>query len=478
MPRHPLILLLATLLVLPSCSLISVNARQSRAVNVSRQSNDALTGTGNVAMSTLRATTIAALHRPIYAAKLGLILIWERPTELIRSNLPPGVVFGAAIPEVPGTPAFEARLDAEGFLRPAPGKLDLLIDGKRFFPEFERLVRTASTSVDVQVYIFDNDDIGVRYADLLKARSFEVPVRVLFDDIGTTMGAAVSPATPAPPGFAPPEDMLAYLPGHSKIRVRRILNPWLVSDHTKLIVIDHRTALLGGMNIGREYFSEWHDLMVRVEGPVVVRLQREFERNWRKAGPWGGFSDLDPRVRVKIPEGPGIPIRVLKTDPAMLRHDILRATRMAIRAARSRVWIETPYFASDEIAREAEAAARRGVDVRVVIPSRGDSNIMDLSNLATARSLIESGAKVFRYPGMTHAKVTLCDGWATLGSANLDILSLRINRELNIAFSDPTVIRQLESEFFAPDFQKSRTLTLKETDIALGPIAESIADQL
>jgi cardiolipin synthase len=151
---------------------------------------------------------------------------------------------------------------------------------------------------------------------------------------------------------------------------------------------------------------------------------------------------------------------------------------MAIRSARTRVWIETPYFASDEIAREVEAAARRGLDVRVVIPSRGDSNIMDLGNLATARTLIESGVQVFRYPGMTHAKVTLCDNWATLGSANLDILSLRINRELNIAFSDPDAIRRLEKSFFLPDFQKSRLLPLSETSIPLAPVAESIADQL
>jgi cardiolipin synthase len=478
-------LLLAVLL--PSCSLISANARQNAASPPSpaphptntTQASNAIVGTGAIAMSTLRATAVAAVHRPVHAAKLGFILAWERSSALVRSNLPANASPSPPVPQIPGTPEFEALLDSEGFPHAAPGRLALLIDGTRFFPEFERLVRNAGSSIDVQIYIFDNDDTGVRCADMLKARAAQIPVRVLFDDIGTSMATTIAPATPAPAGFKPPADMLDYLRANSKTRVRRTLNPWLVADHTKLIVIDRSTALLGGMNLGREYFSEWHDLMVRIDGPVVAGLQREFDRNWRTAGPWGGLSGIAPHRRTN----PGktsraIPLRILKTDAANLRHDIMRAIRLAIRASRKRVWIETPYFASDEIAREAEAAARRGVDVRVVIPSRGDSNIMDVGNLATAHSLIQAGARVFRYPGMTHAKVTLCDGWATLGSANLDILSMRINRELNIAFSDPAAIRRLEKEFFAPDFEKSRLLGLKETEILIAPVAESIADQL
>jgi len=94
------------------------------------------------------------------------------------------------------------------------------------------------------------------------------------------------------------------------------------------------------------------------------------------------------------------------------------------------------------------------------------------------RFIRTSGTQVCEYPGMTHAKVMICDGWATLGSANLDTLSLRINREHNVAFSDPGAIRHLEQAMFIPDLGKSRPLTLEETDVPKARWAEAIADQL
>ena len=111
------------------------------------------------------------------------------------------------------------------------------------------------------------------------------------------------------------------------------------------------------------------------------------------------------------------------------------ASLLAIRGAEKRIYIVNPYFASDEIVTALRFAVRRGVDVRVILAAEGDSAIMDVGNLATARVLIAGGAKFYRYPKMAHLKVMVCDDWATVGSANLDTLSMRINRELNIAFS-------------------------------------------
>jgi len=258
------------------------------------------------------------------------------------------------------------------------------------------------------------------------------------------------------------------------------LNPWLVCDHTKLFVFDRETALLGGMNIGREYFSEWRDLMVRIDGPVVGTLGHQFEKTWRKAGPAGDFSALRPKFLKHDPLAAvdDIPIRVLRTDAARGEHRILDAILLAVRAARSRIWIEMPYFSHDEIAQAVASAARRGVDVRVIIPSRGDSTIMDVGNLATARGLIGAGVQVYQYPRMTHLKAVVCDNWATIGSANLDVLSMRLNRELNIAFSDGSAIGELENLVFLPVFRSSRRLTRRATESLLAPFAETIADQL
>ncbi len=142
-----------------------------------------------------------------------------------------------------------------------------------------------------------------------------------------------------------------------------------------------------------------------------------------------------------------IPLRILRTESGHACHEIRDASLLAIRGAQKRVCVENPYFASDEIVAALRSALRRGVDVRVILAAEGDSAIMDAGNIATARVLMEEGAKFYRYPKMAHLKVMVCDDWATVGSANLDILSMRINTELNIAFSDKTEVERLVSGF-------------------------------
>lgn len=466
-----LLTLLSGLLV--SCSGVSSQSRQE-------QATDRLTGTLNLANGAVRATAVAALHHPVSTIELGMVVLWQRPREIIMANLPVNLNTTSVIAETPGTPEFEQLLDRKRFPRTEHGSLRWLVDGDEFFPELDRQMAAARSSINLQVYIFDNDDVAVRYADKLKARAADVKVRVLFDDFGSTGSSGVAPETPGPAGFQPPSDMRAYLRENSQVNVRRILNPWLVADHTKLVVFDQRTAIIGGMNIGREYFSEWHDLMVRVDGPVVATLSRDFQRTWKKAGPWGDFALVRPPASSHRPTSDtrGIPLRVLRTDPAGGRYEILDATLLAIRGARKRIWIENPYFAHDDVVLACEAAARRGVDVRVILPASGDSAIMGAGNLATARRLIQAGAKVLRYPKMTHMKVMICDGWACVGSANLDTLSMRINRELNLAFSQPAAVRELEKAVFQPDFKRSREIPLAETETKTAGVAEAVADQL
>ena len=470
-------LALGTLLLGGSCAQLSSNALRS--TERLPQASDPLAGGREVAVAMLRTTAVATLRQPVTTAKLGFALLWHRPREIISGNLPVDLDLEPLPVETPGSPGVERLLDQRRFPRAENGTLSWLVDGARFFPELDRQIAAAKKSIDLQVYIFDNDDIAVRYADSLKRRAARIPVRVLFDDVGSTFAALAAPETFGPPGFVPPADIEQYLKTDSRVGVRRILDPWLVADHTKLFVFDGRSALLGGMNLGREYFSEWHDLMARVDGPIVTSLSREFKRAWRKAGPAGDFALLrKPSVlRRPAPISKGIPLRILRTDPAEGRYEFLDATLLACRAARHRIWIESPYFASDELARAVEAAARRGVDVRVILPKRGDSGIMDVGNIATAWGLLQAGAKVFRYPGMTHTKVMLCDGWGCFGSANLDILSTRINRELNLAFSDPATIRALERQVFLPDMRRSGAFRPEDAASLVVPLAETIADQ-
>lgn len=478
MPRTPLHflphgLVLGVLCLNVACSGVSFNVRQE-------QADDVIIGRGKLALTAFRSTAIAAVRQPATSTKLGLLVLWHRPREIVSGNSPLDLEPQTVAAEAPGTPAFEQLLDRKHFPAAESGTLKWLVDGPGFFPVLDRQIAAARHSIDFQIYIFDNDDIAVRYADSLKQNSTRVPVRLLFDDLGTNAAQSSPPKTLGPRGFMPPSDMRSYLRQDSEVHVRRTLNPWLVCDHTKLIVIDQQTAILGGMNIGREYFSEWHDLMVAVEGPVVRTLSREFNRAWRKAGPWGDFALFHQPASFRRPQpvANGIPLRVLRTDPAEGRYEILHATLLAIQGARKRIWIETPYFAHDDIVMAVAAAARRGVDVRVVIPASGDSPLMDAANMATANSLIRAGVKVFQYPKMTHMKVMLCDDWGIMGSANLDTLSMRINRELNLAFSDGKAVSSLEKQVFLPDFRRSRTVGLAETRNFANGLAETIADQL
>ncbi|WP_193213718.1 phospholipase D-like domain-containing protein [Luteolibacter marinus] len=481
MPERPKISRLAALpLLLLAASCGSLQSNAGRSMERRPQASDPVTGNGQLAASGFRATAVAAVRQPVTTLRSGLAVMWHRPREVVSGNLPVSFEFGDRPEEVPGTEAFEVLLDGEGLRRRESGRISLLVDGREFFGELDRQLAAARSSVEMQFFIYDNDDVAVRYSDELKRRSAEVSVKVLYDDLGSAFAHTAAPETLGPPGFEPPGDIRRYLRDGSRVRVRRSLNPWLVCDHTKLLVFDRRTAILGGMNMGREYYSEWHDLMVKVEGPVVGTLAREFNNAWRKAGPWGDFSFLTPPGNIHSPDpvAGGIPLRVLCTDAARGKTEVMDATLLAIRAARKRVWIQNPYFAHDETAIELAAAARRGVDVRVILPARGDSTIMDAGNLGTARGLIEAGAKIYRYPKMTHMKAMICDGWAQIGSANLDVLSMRINRELNIAFSDPAAVGQLERRVFQPDFRVSQRIALEETSSPVAPLAESIADQL
>lgn len=468
----------ATLIGLCSCgSMVGPSAQNSPPKTVAL---DPMMAGRTLAKTALRATVLAALRQPITTTRQGLAVLWHRPREIFAGNIPADLAVTPGIAETPGSALFENLLDREGFPKAENGSLEWLVDGKEFFPELNRQIAFAQKSINAQIYIFDNDDIAVRYADKLRARSGDVKVRVLYDDFGTATAHLSSPITAPPEGFDPPADMRKYLEEGSQVEVRMTLNPWLVADHTKLLVFDDRTAILGGMNIGREYYNEWHDLMVKVEGPVVAHLASEFSRAWRRNGPLGDLALFSKPHFFKRPgtNSGGIPLRVLRTDAGIGKQQILDAQLLAIAGAKKRVFIENPYFASDEIVLAVRAAAMRGVDVRVILAAEGDSAIMDIGNLETAKVLIEAGAKLYRYPIMTHMKVMVCDGWATMGSANLDTLSMRINRELNISFSDDAEVERLVSTIFRPDFARSKRLRLKDVQSSTSGFAEAIADQL
>jgi cardiolipin synthase len=357
--------------------------------------------------------------------------------------------------------AWESWLDTYTGTRREEGRLRLRIDGDGFFPRFRQAIAEATNSIHLNVYIFDKDDVAVDFADQLKSRSQHVDVKVILDRMGSIGGGASPPATPMPEDFVAPNSIISYLRQDSKVKVRPFLNPWFSSDHAKNIIVDHRLAWLGGMNIGREYRYEWHDLMVEVSGPVVGSLETEFKREWAHAGTLGDLAYLAAVLggSEKPPpsgEGPWMKVRLLPTKTAW--KPFATAVLGAIRRAQSYIYVENPYLFDKRVIVALVDARSRGVDVRVILPCFNDFKAGGRGNIVIANYLMQHGVRVYFYPGMTHVKALLVDGWACLGSANLNHLSLRVNHEQNVASSDRGFANMVQQELFDADFARSYEL--------------------
>ncbi len=414
---------------------------------------------------------IALLKNPVSTVGKTLNLCLQFPFAQLQRLLP----FGKGTPPTlhdctpMDLPAFEQWLDVHTGTPREKASLRLLIDGEQFFPALEREFAGATNFIHSHVSIFDRDDIAVHVADLLRAASGHAQVKVLVDHNSSRASGNAPPGTPMPVDFVAPKSILSYLRKDSKVHVRQYLNPLLTSDHTKVISIDNRCAYIGGMNFGREYRYEWHDFMVEVRGPVLASLEHDFEKAWAHAGPLG---DLAYAAQVLSPGKPAskfsqnaeagstrdwADVRRLYTRTGSTQ--IRRVELEAIRRARCYIYVENPYLFDHKIVVELAKARNRGVDVRVVLPSENDIVGALSSNYLVANRLFESGVRVYFYPGMTHAKALLADGWACFGSANFNALSLRYNQEADLATSDPEFARKFKSDLFETDFAKSHELT-------------------
>jgi cardiolipin synthase len=346
--------------------------------------------------------------------------------------------------------------------------MDLQIDGDRFFTRLHDAFENATNYIHMDLFIFDRDDVAVDVANQLKRRSSEVKTRIVLDRMGTLAAGISPPATPMPEGFVPPKSIWSYLRRDSDVHVRSFLNPWFSADHCKVIVVDGERAWVGGMNIGREYRYEWHDLMVELEGPVVASFDNEFRKDWAHAGLLGDLaytarvlSGSRPVGKLAFdlhwPEDFGGMLRRLPTRTAWKPFGA--AVFGALDRARSYIYVENPYLFDKKVLIELVQARERGVDVRVILPRVNDLKAGGRSNLVAANYLLEHGVRVYFYPGMTHVKAMLVDGWACTGSGNLDHLSLRLSQEQNIATSDPAFAARLKHELFEDDFAHSYELT-------------------
>jgi len=326
---------------------------------------------------------------------------------------------------------------------PSKGSVQLLLNGDQFFPHFEAAIQSATNRIDLKTYIFDNDDVAKEIADLLKARSRDVEVRILYDALGTRT-AWKSDAGSLPADYVCEVDnMIRYLGKDSAIDLRRARHTLLSSEHSKFYLIDDWIAYFGGMNIGREYRYDWRDAMFALTGPVVDALDYHFEVAWVVAK--GDTLTLLKMPKNRLPK-PDEKSDLYLTPTTPFSHHIYKGQLRAIKKAKSHIYVENPYLWNQPLIYQLCAARKRGVDVRVTLPRDVNNRIGLGANNKTVSRLLKHGVRVFVYPGMTHVKAAVYDQWACFGSANFDDLSLHKNYELNIFTDNPEAVRQVRED--------------------------------
>ncbi len=338
----------------------------------------------------------------------------------------------------------------------------LLIDGDAFFETMLAAIRTAKRYIYAEFYIIRDDETGNRFADALIERARDgVKVRLLYDEVGCLCLSTRYLQRLSDAGV----NVLAFNTRQGWVN-RFQIN---FRNHRKLLVVDGQRAVVGGLNIGDEYLGKaswaknWRDTSVDVTGNIARKVQAVFAGDYfwaaRTSLPeaqWGDMLNDDESTTPSSDEPTGLAC-VCCTGPADSRP---RATMMftaAIHAAKTRLWISTPYLVPNDALLVALAMARtRGVDVRLLIPSEVDHWGAYLASFYYERQLAEIGVPVFRFTrGMFHQKCVLVDDeLAMIGSTNLDNRSLDLNFELMIAIDDREFIESVAT-MLNNDFNKS-----------------------
>jgi cardiolipin synthase A/B len=345
-----------------------------------------------------------------------------------------------------------------GALRPG-NRVRLLRDGAEAYPSMLAAIARAERHILLEMYTFADDSVGRKFAEALSERAAAgVEVRILYD----AGGSRETPREFFGRLRAAGARVAEFRPLIGSLRRFRLPK----RNHRKLLVVDGHTAFVGGLNLASSYAPieegglGWRDTQVELQGPVVADLTAMFLDLWRRERL--GAPGSDP-----VPDPPpvgGVPALVLSSHALRNRWEIGSHYRYAISRAQERIWIANAYFLpSARFRRELRRAAHRGVDVRILVPARSDvAPALYAAQRSFARYL-RSGIRLYEWSGpMMHAKTALIDSnWVTVGSYNIDHLSLFRNFELTAVVVDREVGAEMRA-MFEVDFGKCRELKLEE----------------
>ncbi len=351
------------------------------------------------------------------------------------------------------------HLKAKLALYSEDNEVELLLDGKRKFDRLFRDIAEAKDHIHIQYYIIQKDELGAKLIRALaeKARS-GVSVRLLYDELGSRRlnGRSLGELREAG-GIAE-----AFFP--SKFRLINFrLN---YRNHRKLVIIDGKIGYVGGFNVGDEYlglspkFGYWRDTHLRIRGGAVQAMQTRFILDWNQA------SREDIHYRPNLFPGPGAGsgktgVQIVASGPESKLEYIKNGYVKMISSAKRSILIQTPYFVPDAGYLDAlRIAALSGVQVSIMIPDKPDHPFIYWATLSHIGVMLKAGVSVYLYRnGFMHAKTIVVDEEiASVGTANMDVRSFKLNFEVNAFLYDKEISGKL-ADAFREDIKVSEILT-------------------
>jgi cardiolipin synthase len=340
---------------------------------------------------------------------------------------------------------FEEVQVGENFLR-------LYAYGRELYDAMLEAIDAAQESIYIETYIWKDDAVGQEFRMHLARKAAEgVAVYIIFDRFGNLVVPRAFKSS-----FAPPIHVLEY---SSTRRPWHLLDPRRYAlDHRKLLIVDGRMSYIGGYNIGSTYATEWRDTHLGLHGPVAAELAMSFIAFWNR------FCPANERITQRYHRSVDSRIVVSQNEAMRLSFPIRDLYIAAIDRAEQFIFLTTAYFVPDRMLLEAlKAAVRRGVDVRVLLPWDSNHVVANWITHSYFTDCLQAGIRIFGYRyTMLHAKTCTVDGqWSTVGTCNLDRLSLVGNYEINVAVYSAELARQM-SALFAEDTAEKFELTMEQ----------------
>jgi len=328
--------------------------------------------------------------------------------------------------------------------------VELLVDGEQYFPAMLNAIRHASTSVGLEMYLFESGSVATQFiAALCDAVDRGVEVRLLLDGFGSMKLLEMDRRRIVDGGVK--------LKFYNPLRFEKMLKN-IARDHRKIMIVDNETAFVGGAGITDEFDPPmehkkmWRETMIRITGPVVGDWHLLFDRVWGESG----TDNIDiPAMRPRNATTGQMRAMVSVSQGHLIRH-LYRSLLRRINQSDQRLWICTAYFQpSRRLRRAIRRAAARNVDVRLLLPGpETDHPRVRIAGRRFYTRLLKAGVRIFEFQDrVLHSKTVLCDEWVSIGSSNFDSWDLRWNLEANLEVEDRDFYAQA-SNMFEKDFQQ------------------------